>query len=177
MRSLLLLLGLAACTSTANGGKFAVDGNISGSAPPTGTVVFVWDTTSERYKWGDGTSTTGNYTVSLGASPPTDAFISMTGDAVGIPVLVDATATVPDGPITLASTPHLGIATDYAVIYKTSTVEDVPTLPWVKTFGASYSCAKCVRGGNGNVDSWELTPCANVQIVIGAADTAICNWN
>lgn len=176
MRSL-LLLGLAACTSTANGGKFAVDGNIMGSAPPTGTVVFVWDTTAALYKWGDGTSTTGSYSVSLGASPPTDAFITMTGDAVGIPVLVDSTATVADGPIDLATTTHLGIATDYAVIYKTSTVEDVPNLPWVKTFGASYSCAKCVRGGNGNLDSWELTPCANVQIVVGAADSAICKWH
>ena len=176
MRSL-LLLGLAACTSNASGGKFAVDGNIMGSAPPAGTVVFVWDTTQALYKWGDGTSTNTTYTVSLAPSPPMDAFITMTGDAVGIPVLVPSTATIPDGAIDLANTMQLGIATDYAVIYKTSTVEDVPNLPWVKTFGASYSCAKCVRGGNGNLDSWELTPCANVQIVVGAADTAICKWH
>ena len=41
------------------------------------------------------------------------------------------------------------IATDYAVIYKNATVEQLTGLPWVATFGASYSCAKCVRGGNG----------------------------
>jgi hypothetical protein len=171
----LLLLGLTACTTAASGNKFAVDGNISGSPPPAASVMFVWDTTAATYKWGNGTSMMGNFTVSLDASPPNDAFIAMTGDAVGIPVMIDSSLAVPDGPIDLSTIAHLGIATDYAVIYKTSTVEDVPTLPWVKTFGASYSCAMCVRGGNGAHDSWQLTPCANVQIVIGAADTAICN--
>ncbi|MBV8757388.1 MAG: hypothetical protein JO257_08945 [Deltaproteobacteria bacterium] len=172
----LLLIALAACTSTANGGKFNVDGNISGSAPPTGKVVFVWDTRSQQYKWGEGTSTAGNFTVTLDPSPPKDAFIAMTGDAVGIPVLIDNSQTIADGPVTLGSVARLGIATDYAVIYKTSTVEDVPDLPWVKTFGASYSCAMCVRGGNGGKDSWQLTPCANVQIVVGGADASVCNW-
>ncbi len=176
MRSL-LLVALTACTSSASSGKFAIDGNVSGSAPPSGNVVFVWDTTQQLTKWGDGTSMASTFTVSLDPVPPGNTFITMTGDAVGIPVLIDTSATVADGPIDLATTPHLGIATDYAVIYKGSTVEDVPGLPWVSTFGASYSCAKCVRGGNGNLDSWELTPCANVQIVIGAADTAVCNWN
>lgn len=176
MRSL-LLIALIACTTSASSGKFAIDGNISGSAPPTAKVVFAWNTTQQLYKWGEGASTSGTFTVSLDPVPPNQTFIVMTGDAVGIPVLVDSSAAIADGPIDLATTPHLGLATDYAVIYKGSTVETVPNLPWVASFGASYSCAKCVRGGNGALDSWELTPCANVQIVIGGADAAVCKWN
>ena len=176
MRSL-LLVALTACSSSASSGKFAIDGNISGAPPPTGTVVFVWDTTQQLYKWGDGTSTAGNYSVSLDPVPPKDAFITMTGVAVGYPVLVDATATVPDGPYMLDSTQRLGLATNYAVIYKSSTVETNANFPWIDMFGASYSCAMCVKGGNGgNLDSWQLTPCANVQIVIGAGDGEICRW-
>ena len=175
MRSL-LLLGLAACTS-ASGSTFNVDGNIMGSAPPMGTVVFVWDTTQGMYKAGDGTSTNTSYTVQLPVSPPSDAFVAMTGVAVGIPVLYSTSLVIADGPITLDSTARLGIATDYAVIYKNSTVETNPDLPWVASFGASYSCAMCVRGGNGALDSWQLVACANVQIAIGAPDSAICKWH
>ena len=174
MRSL-LLIGLAACTSS-SGSTFAVDGNVSGSAPPTGKVVFVWNTMTGLQKWGDGTSMGTSFTVDLQPTPPMDTFLTMTGVAVGVPMLVDNSVSIADGPITLASIARLGIATDYAVIYKSATVETNPNLPWVASFGASYSCAMCVRGGNGAHDSWQLTPCANVQIVVGGADSAICNW-
>ena len=173
MRSL-LVVALVGCTNN-GAATFEIDGSVQGaSVPPTGKVVFVWDTLQAAYKWGDGTAMTASFTATLDPVPPAGAQIATAGMAVGIPLLIDNSQTIGDGPIDFQNTARLGVATDYGIIWKDATAAGLG-LGWEDSFGASYSCAQCVRGGNGAHDSWVLTPCANVTIEISATD--ICNWN
>ena len=176
MRALrvVVVAGLVGCTSSGTTG-FEIDGSVQGpSPPPSSKVVFVWDTLQTTYKWGDGDATAMTFSVVLDPVPPDGAQIAAAGMAVGIPVLIDDSATIPDGVFDFNNTPRLGVATDYAIIWKDATAAGIG-LGWDAAFGASYSCARCVRGGNGAHDSWELTPCANLTIEIGGTD--VCNWN
>ena len=172
MKSLVLLAALVGC---ANNGStsFEIDGSVQGGGvPPSGKVVFMWDTLQTTYKWGDGASTATSFSVLLDPVPPDGAQIATAGMAGGIPMLIDSGETLADGVFDFKNTARLGIATDYGIIWKDATATGIGTT-WDATFGASYSCAHCVRGGAH--DSWELTPCANMTIEIGATD--ICNWN
>jgi hypothetical protein len=167
----LLLLALVGCSgSTATG--FEVDGTISGSAPASGTVVVVWDTTQNVYKWGDGVSTDSSFTVTLDFTPPAGIEVPTTGVAVGYPLLVPDGTVIPDGVIDFKTLSYLGITTDYGIIYKDPLGTGLGT--WDASFGGGFSCAHCIRQFTGH-DIFELTPCVNVRIDAGS--TTACNWN
>jgi len=169
----LLFAGLVGCASNGSAG-FEIDGSISGSAPPATKVVIFWDRVDTAYKWGDGTGSASAFTVTLADDPPLAAQVGSSGLAVGFPVLIDASVTVPDGPTDL-SFARLGIATDYAIIWKDALGSGAGT-SWESSFGARYSCGHCVRQTTGH-DTFELTPCANETIVVGAAVAEVCNWD
>jgi hypothetical protein len=167
----LLLLALVGCSgSTATG--FEVDGSISGSAPASGTVVVLWDTTQNVYKWGDGVSNDASYTVTLDFTPPPGIEVPTTGIAVGYPVLVPDGTEIPEGVIDFDSLSYLGISTDYGIIYKDPLGTGLGA--WDANFGGGFSCAHCIRQFTGH-DTFELTPCVNVTIDAGS--TTACNWN
>jgi hypothetical protein len=67
------------------------------------------------------------------------------------------------------------MATDYAIIWRDALGSGAGT-SWETSFGARYSCGHCVRQTTGH-DTFELTPCANETIVIGAAVAQVCNWD
>jgi hypothetical protein len=167
----LLLLALVGCSGTAATG-FEVDGSISGSAPASGTVVVVWDTTQNVYKWGDGVSSDSSFTVTLDFTPPTGIQVPTTGVAVGYPVLVPDGTVIADGVIDFDTLSYLGITTDYGIIYKDPLGTGLGT--WDANFGGGFSCAHCIRQITGH-DIFELTPCVNVRIDAGS--TTACNWN
>lgn len=171
MRTLVLAV-VAGCASNGATG-FEIDGTISGSAPAATKVVVFWDRAGSGYKWGDGSGSASSFTVTLADDPPPGAQVGSSGLAVGFPVLIDASASVPDGPTDL-SFARLGIATDTAIIWKDPLGSGAGT-SWESTFGARYSCGHCVRQTSGN-DTFELTPCANETIVIGGAVAQLCNW-
>jgi hypothetical protein len=172
MHKLWLLAVVACATNNPNG--FEIDGSISGSAPATSKVVMFWDTGSgsgSGFKWGDGSGSASSFTITLDGDPPPGAQVGLTGLAVGFPVLIDSSVTVGDGPTGLTFQ-HLGIATDTAIIWR-NVLGSGDGTSWESSFGARYSCGHCVRG---NPDTFELTPCANETIVIGAATSQLCNW-
>ena len=168
----LVFAALAGCASNGSTG-FAIDGSISGGAPAATKVVIFWDRVDSAYKWGDGTGSAASFTVTLADDPPPAAQVGSSGLAVGFPVLIDASVSVADGPTDL-SFQRLGIATDYAIIWKDALGSGDGT-SWESSFGARYSCGHCVRQTTGK-DTFELTPCANETIVIGAAVAQLCNW-
>jgi len=170
----MIVLALVGCASNGSTG-FEIDGTVQGTgAPAASKVVMVWDKVDTAYKWGDGTGSASSFTVTLADDPPTAAQVGTSGLAVGFPVLIDASVTVADGPTDL-SFQRLGIATDYAIIWKDA-LGSGAGLSWESAFGARYSCARCVRQTTGH-DTFELTPCANMTITIGAANTDVCNWD
>lgn len=169
----LWLVVLVGCASNGSTG-FEIDGSISGSAPAASKVVIFWDRVDTAYTWGDGTGSASSFTVTLADDPPPAAQVGTSGLAVGFPVLIDASETVPDGPSDL-SFARLGMATDYAIIWRDALGSGAGT-SWETTFGARYSCGHCVRQTTGH-DTFELTPCANETIVIGAAVAQVCNWD
>lgn len=172
MRSL-LLLALVGCSSNGSVNGFEIDGNVSGSAPSAGTVVVVWDTIQDAFKWGDGTSSGASFTVTLDLAPPLGIQVPNSGVAVGYPVLVPDGTVIADGVVDLTNLSYLGITTDQAIVWKDATAAGLG-LTWDATFGAGYSCAHCIRQITGH-DTLELTPCANVTIDVGS--TTACNWN
>lgn len=167
-----MLAALAGCASNGATG-FEIDGFVSGSAPAATKVVMFWDRAGSGYKWGDGSGSASSFTITLPDDPPPAAQVGSSGLAVGFPVLIDASVSVADGPTDL-SFQRLGIATDYAIIWKDALGSGDGT-SWESSFGARYSCGHCVRQSTGK-DTFELTPCANETIVIGAAVAQLCNW-
>src|SRR5690242_156503 len=110
MKLRLLAVALVGCSGTPATG-FEVDGSISGSAPASGTVVVVWDTTQNVYKWGDGVSSDSSFTVTLDLTPPVGIEVPTTGVAVGYPVLVPDGTVIADGVIDFKTLSYLGITT------------------------------------------------------------------
>jgi hypothetical protein len=175
MRKLWLLAVVACATNGSTG--FEIDGSIYGSAPATSKVVIYWDLKAHGYKWGDGSGSASSFTITLADDPPPGAQFNASGLAVGFPVLVDDSVTVGDGPTDMTFQ-RLGIATDYAIIWRDVTGSGAGT-SWESSFGARYSCAHCVRSmsGSASFDSFELTPCATETIPIGAPpQSTLCNW-
>jgi hypothetical protein len=168
----LLLLALVGCSGSAATG-FEVDGSVSGSAPASGTVVVLWDTIQNVYKWGDGVSSGPSFTMTLDFTPPSGIEVPMTGVAVGYPVLVPDGTVIAEGVVDFKTLSYLGITTDYGIIYKDPLGAGLG-LTWDETFGGGFSCGHCIRQITGH-DIFELTPCANVRIDIGS--TTACNWN
>lgn len=172
MKNALLLVALVGCSNSMATG-FEVDGNVSGTAPPSGTVVVVWDTNPGGYKWGDGTSSGSSFTATLDFTPPPGIEVGSSGVAVGSLVLVPDGTTIPDGTVDLATLSNLGISTGNGIIYKDALATGLG-LTWDASFGAGYSCAQCVTPITGN-DIFQLTPCANMTIDIGSTRT--CGWH
>jgi hypothetical protein len=170
----LALVVLAGCTGAPGSGAFDIDGNISGTGA-TGSIVVVWDVaaaTPYTYKFGDGMATSPtSFVASLVGAPPAGAMNS-NGLAVGYVVMLPSGTHVDDGIVDLRST-RIGDSAEYGVIWKSGT--ETVVRPWEATFGANYSCAHCVRSVSGSQpDSFELTACANVTVVMPAAPT--CSW-
>jgi hypothetical protein len=174
MSKLAVVVTLVGCASNGSTG-FEIDGSVQGTgAPAASKVVIVWDRVDTAYKWGDGTGSASAFTVTLAEAPPLAAQVGSAGLAVGYPVLIDGSETVSDGTTDLTFA-RLGIATDYAIIWKDA-LGSGADLPWETAFGGNYSCGHCVRQTTGH-DTFELTPCANMTIVLGAATDAVCNWD
>jgi hypothetical protein len=173
----LILVAIAGLTIGCGGGSpsggFEIDGLVHGTgAPAQSHVVVLWDLVDTGYKWGDGTATATTFMLPFDQDPPAGA-INPGGLAVGYPILVADGTTIPDGPVTnISSIPQIGIAIDYAVIWKSPTATGV--VAWDAAFGARYSCGKCVRAQTGH-DSFELTACAPFTIEFGGG--AGCNWS
>ncbi len=170
----LALVVLAGCTGGAGSGAFDIDGNIAGTGAP-GTIAVVWDVaaaTPYTYKFGDGMATSPtSFVASLVADPPAGA-INANGLAVGYVVMLPSGTRVDDGVVDLSST-RIGDSADYGIIWKSGT--EMAQYSWDASFGARYSCAHCVRSVSGSQpDSFELTACANVTVVMPAAPT--CAW-
>jgi hypothetical protein len=172
MKNALLLVALVGCSNSMATG-FEVDGFVSGSAPQSGTVVAVWDTSGGTYKWGDGTSSGTSFTATLDFTPPPGIEFGTSGVAVGNLVLVPDGTVIADGTIDLTTLSYLGISTGYSIIYKDALASGLG-LTWDESFGGGYSCAQCITPITGK-DIYQLTPCANVTIDIGSTRT--CNWN
>ena len=155
------VLVLAACNG-AGSLDFTIDGNVSGAGAPTaGMVIVSWQLSGQTATstFGQGSATKTAFSVDLANDPPPQA---INADGVGVGVFVLA-----------AGGANIGNSADYAVIWR-DVSNATPAHPWEANFGARYSCAHCVRGGAGALDSFELTPCANVTIVVPAGTT--CTW-
>jgi len=164
-----VLVGCGSNGSSSSG--FEIDGIVDGAgAPALGQVIVLWDLGDTGFKFGDGDATSSTFTLTLPSDPPAGA-ITPAGIAVGYPVLVADGTVVPDGPIDFKTLAHLGIAIDYAVIWKDPTGAGFGS--WDTAFGPRYSCGKCVRATIGH-DSFELTACAAFTIEV--AGIAVCNW-
>jgi hypothetical protein len=167
--ALVLALALAAGCGGIGTGAFEIDGNIAGTGA-TGSIVVLWQVNGATYKFGDGMAKSPTtFVATLPTDPPAGA-INSNGLAVGFVAMLPEGTRVDDGVVDLRTT-MIGASADYGVIWKSAT--EMPSHSWDASFGARYSCAHCVRGG-GALDSFELTACANITVVMPAAAT--CAW-
>ena len=168
---MLAIAALAACTPSGNANEFVVQGAVTGNnAPQSSNVAVLWRVTAAtpyQYKFGDGTASALEFTLTLDGDPPAAA-INTSGIAVGEVVMFDMALS--NGTY-VGTPPVLGVSTNHAVIWKDPLGSGLGT--WDVSFGARYSCAKCVRPVTG-LDSYELIGCAQVSLVYGGTST--CHW-
>lgn len=166
--------GDAATSLQIAGTLFEVGGAMT---PAQGKVVIVWFVTGDGplYKFGEGTSSEAQFTVTLDTVPPTGALI---GGSLGIAhaVLVPLDFEVAEGVIVdqrALEAVILGISGQHAVIYRTDPVSG----GWTDAFPSGYACGECVPAQGGGFDTWTPVDCADVQIEVrdgGGFD--VCNW-
>ena len=169
---MLVLAALAGCTPAGgNANEFIVNGSVSGAtAAQSARVAVLWRvnaTAPYQYKFGDGTASQYQFVLTLEGDPPAAA-INASGLAIGEVVMFSGEIA---GGVYTATPTLLAATMDSAVIWKDPLGSGLGT--WDVSFGGRYSCAKCVRPVTG-LDSYQLTGCAQVNLVVGGAAT--CHW-
>ncbi len=172
--AVLAACALAAACSEPGGAVFGVDGFADVALPQRGAVVALWEVKTASppyfYKYGDGIRVGSQFSLGWDADPPPDA-IDADGIGVAIFVLLPEFTTVPDGKTRLSELPVQGVSSDTGVVYKLATATGPA---WSEALPPRFSCVRCVRSQTGELDGFELLPCAGV-ILEGPASPR-CDW-
>jgi hypothetical protein len=165
---------LAAGCAEPGTGAFEVDGSVIVTAAPRGAVIALWDVESAAtpyfYKYGEGTRSASQFTLTWDADPP-EAALNADGFGVAIFALLPEGAAVPEGKIALEDLSIQGISAEYAVVFREATAAGPA---WSTALPGRFSCTHCVRSQAGTGDSYELAPCAGVTI--GSPGAPLCDW-
>ena len=161
-------------------------GTVVGPAPAQAHVIGFWSVEvgpDHAFKLGDGSATATTFELFIPKGPvPDDALNNEAGAkwGVGLPVLVDASEQIPDGPV-VKEFPVRGLSTQYAIIFRTGAdVAADSIFTWVNGFALDQlSCGKCVKStAAGTFDTYTPVQCSEL-VLEAATDPATldpCDW-
>jgi hypothetical protein len=174
MKIWLVVLAMVAACGTSDRTTDGFSAEVVGPAVPAqGTVIVGWIARDQVYKFGEGASTGGHYTLSLPGAIPTGASQS-DGFAFGVVALIPKGTQIPDGPFDGNSVEGTIIGgADGGLVFRAASSSS--RTGWVESFPVDeLSCARCVHTSNG--DNEELTPIPCEQLAIDTSpDAQGCN--
>ncbi len=152
---------------------------VTGDVNTDKDVMLLWTVSSGSpdyvYKFGEGTADGESFELSLDGDPPAEAINSY---GIGVAIV----STIPDG----MDIPEDGkldgdivetyfdgnplISNEKAIIFKSAG----EGLDWSDDFSDGYTCGQCVRGGEGDFDSFEPGSCDDFDLSVES--DAFCDW-
>jgi hypothetical protein len=175
------IVGTTLALSACSGGQdeLSASGPIRGAAPADAELVVIWMINSggpdHSYKFGDGSVAGTRFTVGLSSDPPPEA-INTYGMGVGVVVLLEPGATIPEGRVDeeVLEAAALGFSEQHAIIWRDPSR---PGLPWSADFPEGMSCGQCVPAASG-FDSFKPMECSAVEVQVPSDVTTLefCNW-
>lgn len=167
-----------------SGKQTSVSGTVTaragGTVPAKAKVMAVWNVTASSpdysYKFGEGTSTTKTFTMTLGAPPA--AALNSGHLGVAYIVLVKDSTTAANGKLPSGSAVWnnlVGGAEKYMLIYRSKTPPPKPLTGWPATFPLGLSCG-VVSGKTGSYVNFKPIGCDKIEIV-ASSKPDFPNWS